>query len=107
MIMGGTMRLRMLTALTTLLAFVMTLLWPGGASAQQPPPATAPAAPPQTVDDGTMAQAKQHFEAGKNAYNSGDYAGAIRGFKAREALRPSPILEYNIGLAHERLGKKR
>jgi hypothetical protein len=106
------MRLRMLTALTTLLAFVMTLVWPGGASAQQPPPppppTSAPATPPPgTPDDAAMAQAKQHFEAGRNAYNAGDYAGAIREFKAAETLRPSPILDYNIGLANEKLGKKR
>jgi hypothetical protein len=32
---------------------------------------------------------------------------SIREFKAAEALRPSPILAYNIGLANEKLGKKR
>ena len=32
---------------------------------------------------------------------------AIREFKAAEALRPSPILDYNIGLANEKLGKRR
>lgn len=107
------MRLRVLTALTTLLAFILALLWPGGANAQQeppppPPPTSAPPpSPPPPSDDAAMAQAKQHFEAGKNAYNSGDYAGAIREFKAAESLRPSPILDYNIGLANEKLGKKR
>ena len=54
-----------------------------------------------------MAQAKQHFETGRNAYNAGDYVTAIREFKAAEALRPSPILAYNIGLANEKLGKRR
>ena len=54
-----------------------------------------------------MAQAKQHFETGRNAYNAGDYVTAIREFKAAEALRPSPILDYNIGLANEKLGKRR
>jgi tetratricopeptide (TPR) repeat protein len=54
-----------------------------------------------------MAQAKQHFETGRNAYNAGDYVTAIREFKQAEALRPSPILDYNIGLANEKLGKRR
>ena len=54
-----------------------------------------------------MAQAKQHFETGRNAYNAGDYVTAIREFKAAEELRPSPILDYNIGLANEKLGKRR
>jgi tetratricopeptide (TPR) repeat protein len=54
-----------------------------------------------------MAQAKQHFETGRNAYNAGDYVTAIREFKAAEQLRPSPVLDYNIGLANEKLGKRR
>jgi tetratricopeptide (TPR) repeat protein len=54
-----------------------------------------------------MAQAKQHFETGRNAYNAGDYVTAIHEFKAAEQLRPSPILDYNIGLANEKLGKRR
>ena len=54
-----------------------------------------------------LAAAKQHYEAGRNAYTVGDYPNAIHEFKAAEALRPSPILAYNIGLANEKLGKKR
>jgi tetratricopeptide (TPR) repeat protein len=82
------------TALVTCLAFLATAVWPYAARAQQP------------ADD-TLNQAKTHFEAGKNAYNAGDYQTAIREFKAAEALRPSPILDYNIGLANEKLQKKR
>jgi hypothetical protein len=98
------------------------VVWPRGAVAQGKP-ATAEPSPPASAsagaaaagsatgapasDDATMAQAKQHFEAGRNAYNGGDYVGAIREFKAAEQLRPSPILDYNIGLANEKLGKRR
>lgn len=102
------MRLR-LTALTTLFAFLLTLFWTERGSAQ-PASEAPPAPPPQGAppsDDATMQQAKQHFETGRNAYNAGDYVGAIREFKSAEALRPSPILDYNIGLANEKLGKKR
>lgn len=60
-----------------------------------------------SADDQALAEAKRHFEAGKNAYTSGDYQTAIREFKAAEALRPSALLAYNIGLANEKLGKRR
>src|SRR5690348_3624555 len=105
------MRGRSLVASVTLLSFTTLIVWPRGAWAQTEakpaeaaPPATA--APPAN-DDATMAQAKQHFETGRNAYNAGDYVTAIREFKAAEQLRPSPILDYNIGLANEKLGKRR
>jgi tetratricopeptide (TPR) repeat protein len=98
--------MRLQVVAVSLYAFLMALLWPYASRADNPPPAQ----PPPTggaVNDEALAQAKQHFEAGKNAYNAGDYVTAIREFKAAEALRPSPILAYNIGLANEKLGKKR
>ena len=57
--------------------------------------------------DPALAQAKAHFEAGRTAYLGGDYASAVREFEAAEVLRPSPILDYNIGLAYEGLGDAR
>jgi tetratricopeptide (TPR) repeat protein len=98
------MRPRSVTALTTCLAFAAAIFWPHIARAQQQQPATAPA---PAAGDEALNQAKSHFDAGKNAYNAGDYPTAIREFKAAEALRPSPILDYNIGLANEKLNKKR
>jgi len=103
---------RSLVASLTLLSFTTLILWPQGAWAQgeakpaEAPPAAAPA-PAAGGEDAAMAQAKTHFETGRNAYNAGDYVTAIREFKAAEALRPSPILDYNIGLANEKLGKRR
>jgi len=104
-----------LVASLTLLSFTTLTLWPHGAWAQgeakpAAPPASEPAAaaaPAPAGEDAAMAQAKQHFETGRNAYNAGDYVSAIREFKAAEQLRPSPILDYNIGLANEKLGKRR
>src|SRR5947209_3110375 len=104
------MRGRSLVASVTLLSFTTLVVWPRGASAQEAKPAEAPpaaAAAPAPSNDDAMAQAKQHFETGRNAYNAGDYVTAIREFKAAEQLRPSPILDYNIGLANEKLGKRR
>lgn len=117
-----------LVAATTCLAFTTYVLWPrsaaaaptsdkgaaapSGQSAAPAPPSGAAqaAAPPQAApggEDATLQEAKQHFETGRNAYNAGDYVTAIHEFKQAEALRPSPILAYNIALANEKLGKRR
>src|SRR3954471_13236528 len=104
------MRGRSLIASVTLLSFTTLILWPHGAWAQgdaKAAPPDAPAAAPAPANDDAMAQAKVHFETGRNAYNAGDYVTAIREFKVAEQLRPSPILDYNIGLANEKLGKRR
>jgi tetratricopeptide (TPR) repeat protein len=85
---------RAVIAVATLLAFVAASL-PRGAAAQ-------PAGDPEA-----MQQAKVHFEAGRSAYQAADYQGAIREFKAAQTLRPSPVLDFNIGLAYEALGKLR
>jgi tetratricopeptide (TPR) repeat protein len=93
--------MRTQVAAVTIVAFLMALWWPYAAEAGDKTPAAAP------VTDDALMQAKQHFEAGRNAYNAGDYISAIREFKSAESLRPSPILAYNIGLANEKLGKRR
>src|SRR5690242_6176217 len=100
------MRGRAVIASATLVAFTTLVLWPRGVRADEAPP-PAPAAGAAPSNDEAMAQAKQHFETGRNAYNAGDYVTAIHEFKQAEQLRPSPILDYNIGLANEKLGKRR
>jgi tetratricopeptide (TPR) repeat protein len=108
--MRGT-RTRSLIASVTCIAFTTLVVWPRVGRAEGDKPAEAKPAPTaqpaSPTDDAAMGQAKQHFETGRNAYNAGDYVTAIREFKAAEALRPSPILDYNIGLANEKLGKRR
>ncbi len=86
-----------ITVLTSFI-FLWAVLWPDVSRAADPPPPS---------EDAAMASAKQHFEAGRQAYNLGDFPGAIREFKAAEVLRPSPILAYNIGLANEKLARRR
>ena len=51
-------------------------------------------------------QARQHFKKGRELYDAGDYRGAIAEFAAADQIAPSPLLEYNIALCHERLGEK-
>ncbi len=92
-------------AVLTSFVFMWAVLWPDVARARETAP--PPASPSAASDDAAMAGAKQHFEAGRQAYNAGDFPAAIREFKAAEALRPSPVLAYNIGLANEKLARKR
>ncbi len=89
--------MRMSIALFTLIAFLSTLL-PAHPSWADETPAGA--------EDETLAQAKSHFEAGRSAYDAQDFATALKEFKAAQAIRPSPILDYNMGLALEGLGKR-
>lgn len=57
------------------------------------------------ADDPTLRAARERFAAGKRAFEAGEYEAAVREFKAAREIKPSPILEYNIGLAYERLGR--
>jgi iron complex outermembrane receptor protein len=50
-------------------------------------------------------QARQHFQAGQAAYAAGDLRLAIREFVQADTLVPSPILSFNVGLCHEKLGE--
>jgi hypothetical protein len=55
---------------------------------------------------GATDQARQHFTRGKELFASGEYRGAIAEFAAADKLAPSPLLEFNIALCHERLGER-
>jgi hypothetical protein len=57
---------------------------------------SAQAAP---IDD-----AKAAFQAGKEAFERGDYEIALQNFLRANQLVPAPSLQYNIGNSHERLG---
>jgi len=93
------MRRSIVCASVTCFFFAWAMVWPDVARAETSA-AQAPADP-------AMASARQHFEAGRTAYNAGDFTTSIREFKAAEALRPSPILSYNIGLSNDKLGRRR
>lgn len=51
-------------------------------------------------------EARQHYQKGKQLFDSGDYRGAMGEFATADRLAPSPLLEFNIALCHERLGEK-
>lgn len=112
---------RYVTTLVTLAAFLLTLLLPRGVLAEQPaapapppqppppavaaPTAAAPVAPAPPPRDQALAQAQAHFQQGKAAFQARDYVNAIREFKAAQALKYSPKLDYNIAMAYEQLGR--
>src|SRR5262245_9352823 len=52
------------------------------------------------------ADARQHYAKGKQLFDGGDYRGAMAEFATADKLAPSPLLEFNIALCHERLGEK-
>lgn len=63
--------------------------------------ATALAAAP--VPDAT-AQAKKVFSEGQKLYTQGKYQQALTRFEEAYALKPLPLLRYNVARCHERLG---
>ena len=67
--------------------------------------AMQPAPPPPQDEAAQTAEAKAHFERGKELFKSGAYDQAIQEFKQADQIKPSPILAYNIGLAYEKLGR--
>jgi tetratricopeptide (TPR) repeat protein len=52
------------------------------------------------------AEARQHYQKGKQLFDGGDFRAAMAEFAAADKLAPSPLLEFNIALCHERLGEK-
>ncbi|MCA2981584.1 MAG: PEGA domain-containing protein [Myxococcaceae bacterium] len=62
----------------------------------------APPAPASAED--TTARAREAFQAGQRLYKEARYAEAIARFEEAYAIKPSPVLFYNIGRCHEQLG---
>lgn len=66
------------------------------------PGKTKPASPP-AAEDSTQ-KAKEAFQTAQRLYKEARYADAIVKFEEAYALKPSPVLFYNIGKCHEQLG---
>ena len=95
--------LRRWFAVPTLAAFLSLTLSAGRARADAPPDQ-----PPAAVAGGDdLMNAQLHFQAGKDAFSGGDFQTAIREWKAAQAIKPSPKLDYNIGIAYEKLARPR
>ncbi|MBZ0119839.1 MAG: tetratricopeptide repeat protein, partial [Sandaracinaceae bacterium] len=80
-------------------ALFLALLAPAIALAQEQD------APPAQQGPGNLdEQARAHFQSGSAYYETGDYEGAIREFRAAYELSQRAPLLFNIYMAYERLG---
>lgn len=73
-------------------------------------PEAAPAAQSPTTTESResrLRKARAHFESGRLCFAAGEYADAVAEFRAADAYVPSPILDFDLALAYERLDKKR
>jgi hypothetical protein len=71
---------------------VLNALAAGSARAQLPGSGTPPAS-----DSDYAAEARAHFTRGKELYAAGDLKGTLAEFERAYALRPSPVLSFQIG----------
>ena len=66
-------------------------------------PAQADEVSPASADDGSREQAKAAASQGQTAFLAEDYAAALVAFDEANRLRPTPKLDYNLGICHLRL----
>jgi tetratricopeptide (TPR) repeat protein len=64
-----------------------------------------PSSPPPCSAGDPTACGRAQFEAGTHAFERGDYEIAAAAFQAALALRPHPVIRYNLALCWARLGK--
>lgn len=82
-------------------ALLISLLLAAPAPKAKPAPAPAPAAD----DGGNVAKAKELFQWGQKLYKQARYAEAISKFEEAYAVRPHPVIYFNIGKCWEQLGE--
>ncbi len=94
-------------------ALLACALFSRSAPAAEPaeaPSVAAPAAPPHSEvcpgGDDTVC-GRQQFEAGTRAFELGNFEAARAAFEAALALRPHPVIRYNLALCWARSGKPR
>jgi tetratricopeptide (TPR) repeat protein len=80
------------------LALLVTLL--AGHASAQPAPADCPG------QDATVC-GRQHFELGAKAFEKGEFQSSVAEFQQALALRPHPVIRFNLALAFARLGRPR
>jgi hypothetical protein len=71
-----------------------------------PAPKAKPAAEPApAADEGDVKKAKDLFQWGQKLYKQARYAEAIAKFEEAYAVRPHPVIYFNIGKCNEQLGE--
>lgn len=87
-------------------AFLGVLLEAEPALAVEPEAPVAPeAAPVGGCAGDATACGKEQFELGARAFEQKDYASAIRHFERAQALRPHPVIGFNLGLSLAAAGR--
>lgn len=66
-----------------------------------PPKKAEPAPAPESAD---VKQARELFQAGQKLYKEKKYQAAIAKFEAAYAVRPHPVIFFNVGKCYEQLG---
>lgn len=69
-----------------------------------PPARRPPPAPAKTAEDAATKKARDLFVAAQRLYKLARYAEAIAKFEEAYAVRPHPVIFFNIGKCHEQLG---
>ena len=52
----------------------------------------------------TREQAREEFSLGSQSFSAGNFEAALRHFRRAYEIEPLPVMLYNIGNAHDRLG---
>ncbi len=60
----------------------------------------SPAVAQSSVPDAVRQEARQRFDAGLEAYDAGDFEGALAEFERAYELTAHPLVLYNLGLVH-------
>lgn len=68
-------------------------------------PKKAPAPAPAASSDDPTVKAKELFTWGQKLYKQARYAEAISKFEEAYAVRPHPVIFYNVGKCYEQLGE--
>lgn len=67
-------------------------------------PAAKKAPAPVAAEDATTKKAKELFSWGQKLYKQARYAEAVEKFEEAYAVRPHPVIYFNIGKCYEQLG---
>ena len=82
----------------------MLLLFTSSALAFALLSAGAVAVTPDASAQSARDQAREAYARGKQLFDGGKFQAAIGEFEKARSLAPSPVLDFNIGLCHDRLG---
>ncbi|GMU60992.1 MAG: hypothetical protein AMXMBFR34_27550 [Myxococcaceae bacterium] len=90
---------------TTALLISLLLAAPAAPKAKTPPKATRAAPAPKAEEGDDVKKAKVLFQRAQALYKQARYAEAIEKFEEAYAVRPHPVIYFNIGKCHEQLNE--